>query len=211
MSYVFSGWWHFAAAMAFAVAFGTLAHADPTFYLRQVAFTLPLLIGSSALFFVPDKWARKGALKFLHYPLPDWDMLLLGPASHRNWLSHSPVLPMLLLGAALKWTTLASFRPFSALLLGTCLGIGSHLFWDCVGSARHKIVFVPYWFALREAMSRLWLLGGAVICLCIAWSWESARPGTFDSGFVNGFAHELVSRFVESVLSAFARAQKLGL
>jgi len=84
VSYVFSGWWHFAAAMAFAVAFGVWAHADATFYLRQIAFLLPLLLSSSALFFVPDRWSKKGALKFLHYPLPDWDVLLLGPASHRN-------------------------------------------------------------------------------------------------------------------------------
>ncbi len=199
MSYVFSGLWHFAAAMAFAVAFGIFAHTDPTFYLRQIAFTGPLLVCSSALFFVPDRWAKKGILKFLHYPLPDWDVLLLGPASHRNWVSHSPILPAALLGAAWKWPVLASFPPLSASMVGVCLGIGSHLFWDCVGSARHKIVVVPYWFALREAPSRLWLLSGAVTCLCIAWAWESARPGTFPGSFAG------------TLLSAFARAQKLGL
>ena len=199
MSYVFSGWWHFAAAMAFAVAFGVFAHADPLFYLRQVAFTIPLLVASSALFFVPDRFAKKGALKFLHYPLPDWDVLLLGPASHRNWLSHSPLLPAALVGAAWKWPVLASFSAFSALVLGLCLGIGSHLFWDCVGSARHKIVFLPYWFSLREAASRLWLLSGAMMCLCIAWAWESAQVGSFTSSLA------------DALWSAFARAQKLGL
>ncbi|PQV64950.1 hypothetical protein B1R32_103218 [Abditibacterium utsteinense] len=177
--------------MAFAVAFGVFVHADATFYLGQIAFVVPLVLCSSALFFVPDRWAKKGALKFLHYPLPDWDVLLLGVASHRNWISHSPLLPAALMGAAWKWPVLASFGWFSALLLGSCLGIGSHLFWDCVGSARHKIVVVPYWFALREAPSRLWLLSGAAICLCIAWAWESARGGTF--------------------ADAFASAQKLGL
>ncbi len=169
--------------MAFAVAFGVWAHADATFYLRQITFSLPLLISSSALFFVPDRWSKKGALKFLHYPLPDWDVLLLGPASHRNWLTHSPLLPGLLLGAAWKWPFLANYSFFSPLLLGTSLGIGSHLFWDCVGSERHKIVVVPYWFALRESASRLWLLMGAAACLCIA----------------------------GAVVGAFAGAQKLGL
>lgn len=177
--------------MAFAVAFGVWAHADPTFYLRQIAFVLPLLLSSSALFFVPDRWAKKGALKFLHYPLPDWDVLLLGPASHRNWLSHSPLLPALLLGAAWKWPHLAGYSAFAPLLLGLSLGTGSHLFWDCVGSERHKIVVVPYWFALREAPSRLWLLGGAVACLCIAGA--------------------VVSAFASTLGSAFAGAQKLGL
>jgi hypothetical protein len=37
-------------------------------------------------------------------------------------------------------------------------GIGSHLFWDCVGSRSHKIVFVPYWMSLRAAASRVYLL-----------------------------------------------------
>ena len=165
--------------MAFAVAFGVWAHGEPSYYLCQPAFTLPLLLSSSALFFVPDKWAKKGALKFLHYPLPDWDVLLLGPASHRNWLTHSPLLPALLLGALWKWPVLGSFGWASPLLLGLSLGTGSHLFWDCVGSERHKIVVVPYWFALRESASRLWLLGGAAACLCIAGAVVGAFVGPF--------------------------------
>lgn len=165
--------------MAFAVAFGVWSHAEPLFYLRQIAFFVPLLVASSALFFVPDRFAKKGALKFLHYPLPDWDVLLLGPASHRNWLTHSPLLPGLLLGAAWKWPFLASFPAFPAFLLGLSLGVGSHLFWDCVGSERHKIVVVPYWFALRESASRLWLLGGAAACLCIAGAVVGALSGPF--------------------------------
>ncbi len=181
--------------MAFAVAFGVWTHAEPTFFLRQPAFLAPLLLSSSALFFVPDKWAKKGALKFLHYPWPDWDVLLLGPASHRNWLTHSPLLPALLLGAAWKWPVLAGFTGFAPLLLGLSLGTASHLFWDCVGSERHKIVVVPYWFALREAPSRLWLLGGAAACLCIA----GAVVGAFEGSSASPLA------------SAFAGAQNLGL
>ena len=160
--------------MAFSVAFGVFAHSDGTWYLSQIVFLLPLIGGSCALFFVPDKWAKKGAMKFLHYPLPDWDVLFLGPASHRNWLSHSPLLPALLLGAVWKWPTVAQIPGFGPFALGLCLGIGSHLFWDCVGSARHKIVVVPYWFALRENASRLWLLIGAAACLCIGAAFVSA-------------------------------------
>ncbi len=179
--------------MAFSVAFGSFSHLDPTFYLRQISFVAALLVCSSALFFVPDKWSKKGALKFLHYPLPDWDVLLLGPASHRNWLSHSPILPAALLGAAWKWPVLAGFNQFSPVLMGLCLGIGSHLFWDCVGSTRHKIVVVPYWFALREAPSRVWLLVGAAACLCIAWAWESALPATSIGASPSAFPRVLLN------------------
>jgi hypothetical protein len=175
VSYLFSGLWHLGAAMAFAVSFGVFAHGDANWYLRDIAFVLPLITCSCAWFFVPDKWAKKGALKFLHYPLPDWDVLLLGPASHRNWLTHSPLLPLLLLGAVWRWPSLAQIPAFGPLVLGACLGIGSHLFWDCVGSARHKIVVVPYWFALREGASRLWLLAGAATCLCIGAAFASVQ------------------------------------
>lgn len=175
VSYVFPGLWHFSAAMAFAMAFGVFKGGHANFYLNDPLFLLSLTLSSSAFFFVPDRWARKGALKFLRYPLPDWDVLLLGPASHRNWLTHSPFLPLLLLGAAWKWPNLREFHAFEPLALGFCVGISSHLFWDYVGSQRHKIIVVPYWFALREAASRIWLLGGAALSLGIAGAFASVQ------------------------------------
>ena len=175
MRYLLPGLWHFAAAMAFAASFGVFQSGDALFWLRQPFFLVPLVLSSSALFFVPDRWAKKGALKFLHYPLPDWDVLLLGPASHRNWLSHSFFLPLLCLGALWNWPQLARFSGALPAAMGLCIGVGSHLFWDCVGSARHKIVVVPHWLALREVASRLYLLWGAFVSLAIA----SALAGAF--------------------------------
>ena len=175
MRYLVSGLWHLAAATAFAVTFGVFRHGDPTFYLAQVLFDVPLLLTSGACFFMPDKWSKKGAWKFLHYPLPDWDVLLLGPASHRNWITHSAVLPIGLLAAVWKWPQIADIPGFGAWAFGTCLGVASHLFWDCVSSQRHKIVVVPYWFALREAPSRIYLLSGAVVSLCIGWVFASVQ------------------------------------
>jgi hypothetical protein len=168
MSYFMPGLWHFASAMAFAVALGVLGGGEPDHWLRRAEFTVPLIIASSALFFIPDGWAKKGMMKFLHYPLPDWDVLLLGPASHRHWLTHSPILPVGL--ALLAWrypVLLSNSLPFSWVGAGLCVGIGSHLFWDCVGSRSHKIVFVPYWMSLRAAASRVYLLAGALISLAI--------------------------------------------
>jgi hypothetical protein len=165
VGYLVAGLWHLATSMALAVAFGVFRHVDPLFYLAQWAFDVPLVLTSSALFMVPDKWAKKGILKFLHYPLPDWDVLLLGPASHRNWITHSPFLPTCLLGAVWKWPQIAQFPFFGPLAFGTCVGVGSHLLWDCLGSQRHKIV----------AHSRIYLLGGAAISLLIGWAFASVQ------------------------------------
>lgn len=162
------GLWHFACAMAFAGALGALQVGELTFWLRQPLFFLPLVVSSSAFFFVPDKYAKKGPLKFLHYPLPDWDVLFLGPASHRNWLTHAPVIPLALAVCALKWPNLTHPAAFDIVAAGLCVGIGSHLFWDCAGSNRHKIVIIPHWLALREYPSRLYLLLGAGISLGVA-------------------------------------------
>lgn len=167
MSYFIPGLWHFAAALSWAVALGTLGNGDALFWLRQPAFSVALLLGSSALFFVPDAWAKKGLLKFLHYPLPDWDVLFLGPASHRNWFTHSPILPVLAVALAWKFPFLLQ-TDFTRAAAGLGVGIGSHLFWDCVGSRTHRIIVVPYWYSMRAAMSRFWLLSGAAICLVAA-------------------------------------------
>lgn len=168
MSYFVPGAWHFAAAMAFAVAFGVLRDGDALFWLRQPLFLLALVPTSSALFFVPDRWAKRGLFKFLHYPLPDWDVLLLGPASHRHWLTHSALISLLLLGAAWQWPQSPLFQGAMSFVVGLCVGTGSHLFWDCVGSRTHEIVFVPYWWSLRAATSRLYLLAGAALSLGVA-------------------------------------------
>ena len=173
MSYLLPGLWHFAAAMAFAAAFGVIQGGDLAFWLRHAEFTLPLLLASSAFFFVPDAWAKKGPLKFLHYPLPDWDVLFLGPASHRNWLTHSALLPMLGVYLFVKRPDLTLFHPVISVAVGLCVGIASHLFWDCVGSKRHQIVVIPYWFTLQEATSRLYLLCGAVVSLGVAFAFAN--------------------------------------
>lgn len=166
MSYFAAGLWHCAAALAFAATFGIFASDDPFFLLDNPFFTVPLVLGSSALFFVPDAWSKKGPLKFLHYPLPDWDVLLLGPASHRNWLTHSALLPILLcVGNYYFPEWWISWPQLNFLSAGLCIGIASHLFWDCVGSRSHKIIVVPYWFHMREAMSRVYLLSGTAIAL----------------------------------------------
>ncbi len=167
MSYFLPGLWHLAAAMAFAVGLCALRGVDAVSLWSKPEFVVACVLGSSALFFVPDKWAKKGLLKFLHYPLPDWDVLLLGPASHRNWFTHSPVLPLLLFWLGTRFSIAPHSHSANA-ACGLSIGLSSHLFWDCVSSRTHKIVFVPYWMALRPSLSRIYLLGGAMLSLLVA-------------------------------------------
>jgi hypothetical protein len=169
MSYFFAGLWHFAAALSFAVALGIITRGEPLAWLRHADFTAALIVASSALFFVPHDWAKKGLMKFLHYPLPDWDVLLLGPASHRHWLTHSPLVPIGLWLLAERYPLLLDRSlPYATIAVALAVGLGSHLFWDCVGSRRHKIIIVPYWISLGESASRLYLLAGAAACLLVA-------------------------------------------
>lgn len=151
--------------MAFSVLLG-FYQGDATRWLFRLEYMVPLLIGSSAMFFIPESLAKKGLMKFLHYPLPDWDVLLLGPASHRHWLTHSPILPILTCALVWRYPALmhAGF-PMAWMIAGLCIGIGSHLFWDCVGSRSQKIIVVPYWSSMKTALSRIYLLGGAAIAL----------------------------------------------
>jgi hypothetical protein len=166
MKYFGAGLWHLSAALAFAATLGVAERGDPTFRVRDAAFLVALVVSSCALFPVPQSAAKKGVWKFAHYPLPDWDVLLLGPASHRHWLFHSAWLPIVLAMLRLRgepmWPRIEALDSVS---LGLCVGIGSHLFWDCVGSRSCSIVVVPHWWTLRARASRLWLLGGAVASL----------------------------------------------
>ncbi len=186
MSYFFPGLWHLAAAMAFAFGLSALRGGDSTSLLSRPEFIVACVLGSSALFFIPDAWAKKGLMKFLHYPLPDWDVLLLGPASHRHWFTHSPILPLALFWLSTRFSfaphafaphAFASHSVWANAACGLSIGLSSHLFWDCVSSRSHKIVFVPYWMALRPALSRIYLLGGALLSLLVAlWFGSVSSP-----------------------------------
>lgn len=170
MSYFFPGLWHFGAALLWALGLGVLTRGQMTWWLWRLEFLIPFMISSSALFWIPDSYARRGLMKFLHYPLPDWDVLFLSPASHRHWIFHSAMLPIL--SAAILWNypVLLDAKHLSVrwVAIGLSTGLGSHLFWDCVGSRSHKIVIFPHVWHLRAAASRSWLLFGAAASLAVA-------------------------------------------
>jgi len=169
VSYFGAGLWHCGAALAFAAALGLLEHGDALSRLRDPLFVCALVVSSCALFPIPQAFARRGLWKFLHYPLPDWDVLLLGIASHRHWVSHSAWLPLLLAASKYLQPQFWAAYPLAASpALGLCLGLGSHLLWDLAGSRSHTIVVIPHAWTLRAATSRAWLLVGALLCLASA-------------------------------------------
>lgn len=176
MSYFFSGLWHFIIALVSSLALGLLTSENPLLWLSRLEFVIPAMLGSCALFWIPDGLSKKGFMKFLHYPLPDWDVLLLSFASHRHWITHSPILPMICFFVLWNYPHLAQEQlPFRSITVGLGVGVGSHLLWDCIGSRRHRIVIFPHWWALRESASRLYLLTGAAAAFVIALWFASGR------------------------------------
>jgi len=129
------------------------------FRCRREDFTpllvLGLLAGSSALFFLPAKLpllskAGNYYYQFLHYPISDWDILLLGGRWHRFFLTHSVFIPLFLSPAARN-------RRAALFLLGLTLGIASHLAWDACASPNPLIVFYPHYLFMRSLVAKIWL------------------------------------------------------
>ena len=114
-----------------------------------------LLVGSSALFFLPAKLpvlSRAGNYyyQFLHYPVSDWDILLLGGRWHRFFLTHSVFIPLFL-------SPTARDRRAALLLLGLTLGVASHLAWDAYTSPNPLVVFYPHYLFMRGIVAKIWL------------------------------------------------------
>ncbi|QUW04697.1 hypothetical protein J8C06_13075 [Chloracidobacterium validum] len=127
-----------------------------------------LVMGSSALFFVPAHIGRPGTWvdwlwQFTHYPVPDWDILWLGMPWHRWFLTHSALVPFVVIGLTFE------HRLWRAAGYGLAIGIASHLAWDAITQgSRTPIVFLPDGLALRGEAARLWLLINAAIAFGIA-------------------------------------------
>ncbi len=127
---------------------------------------LGLVIGSSSLFFLPNRLPfltreMNYWYQFSHYPISDWDILLLGGPWHRFFLTHSALIPFLLLYVPRRQWLL----PF---LFGLTIGIASHLVWDGYSSARPMIVFYPKVLYFRGNLAEAWLYANALLLLPVA-------------------------------------------
>ena len=159
-AYFWNGCEHAAAGVGFVLLF---RHITRSAVHKHWEYWLAALMSSSAGFFLPAHIGRRGALldrlyQFTHYPLADWDILLLGLDWHRFFISHSLLIPLAVLVVFLHAD--AGYR----VGLGLCVGHGSHLVWDAITcSLRTPVIFVTTWLEIRGYPAKGWLLINGVL------------------------------------------------
>ena len=150
--YFWDGFNHFLFGLLFICVFIKLRG-------RKEDFTglmwLGLVLGSSSLFFLPNKLPFLSQpvsywYQFFHYPVSDWDILLLGGTWHRSFLTHSAIIPLLTI-------PLAKDRRVALFILGLTVGVASHLAWDGYSSLNPMIVFYPKTAFIRGLYAKSWL------------------------------------------------------
>jgi hypothetical protein len=126
-------------------------------------------MGSSALFFLPphiNYYFRPVSQRlwlFLRYPLPDWDILILGMPWHRYFIFHSLILPLILFW---QFTLKKSSISF---VTGLFLGISSHLVWDALScSMITPVVFYSKAFEITGYWAKSWLILNGIFLFFIA-------------------------------------------
>lgn len=164
-SYFWDGFRHFCFGILFVLIFNRMSNQN---HVRNLGFVIGLIIGSSALFFLPLHISSYGSTldrlyQFLHYPLPDWDILLLGINWHRFFLTHSFVIPVILAIIFLQTS-----RVFY-LILGICIGVSSHLIWDGLTcSMKTPIVFISTVVEMKGSLAKGWLISHGIFLLGFA-------------------------------------------
>lgn len=157
-SYFWNGFQHLAFAIFCVLLFYCSSKKLPH---NKIIFWIGIIFTSSSLFFLPSHIGKYGsfidwAYQFLHYPLPDWDILLFNMNWHRFFISHSALLPILLFA----WLWNKNFGiSLRLLIIGVSIGLGSHLIWDAItGSLLTPIVFIPYLFSITGYLAKCWLI-----------------------------------------------------
>jgi len=158
--YFWNGFEHAVAGGGFALLF---QHLSKTPHHRSWQYWVALIMSSSAFFFVPTHIGRYGSFfdrlyQFTHYPLADWDILLLSINWHRFFVTHSLLIPLLVLIAFLH--NAVGFR----VGLGLCVGHSSHLVWDAITcSLRTPVVFLNNVVEIRGYSAKGWLLFNGIL------------------------------------------------
>ncbi len=85
---------------------------------------------------------------------------------HRFFITHSALLPILLLVNKKHTVQLVSVEP---LIIGIVIGLASHLFWDGItGSLATPIVFIPHIFSVAKYWAKGWLFAnGSLLFLAL--------------------------------------------
>ncbi|MBD3307164.1 hypothetical protein GF339_12105 [candidate division KSB3 bacterium] len=165
-SYFWNGLQHAVFGGCLALLFQKISHAP---YVKKPEFLVGLIASSSALFFLPTHIAHPRSpldwfYQFLHYPLSDWDILLLSLDWHRFFLTHSLLIPAILLIMLLH-------KPSGYRLgMGVAVGLSSHLIWDALTcSLRTPVVFITHWLEIRGYWGKGWLLINGMLLFWFAW------------------------------------------
>ena len=159
-SYLNDGLHHFLAAL---VGLFLLLKFQRTRFGITLGFWFGLILGSSAFFFLPSHISSYGSsinyiYQFTHYPVCDWDILLLGMKWHRFFIFHSAIIPFFML-------PLLSNQRLRSFLSGLFLGISTHLIWDAYSSSyMTKLIFIPGYFSVQGYIAKFWLyLNGLIL------------------------------------------------
>lgn len=159
-SYFWNGFEHAVAGGGFALLFHYLTKSG---HHKQWAYWLAVVMSSSALFLLPTHIGRYGSFldrlyQFTHYPLADWDILILSIDWHRFFITHSLLIPLLVLVAFLHQPI--GFRAG----LGLCIGHSSHLVWDAITcSLRTPVVFLNNVLEIQGYPAKGWLLINGIL------------------------------------------------
>lgn len=170
LGYFWNGFQHAAFAL---LCVGIFYRLCPNLPYKNIVFWLGIIISSSAFFFLPSHIGKPGSFidwlyQFLHYPLPDWDILIFSMSWHRFFITHSALLPILLLVS--KKTTIQSVS-IEALIIGIVIGLASHLLWDGItGSLSTPIVVIPYIFSVAKYWAKGWLMGNGLLLFVVLYS-----------------------------------------
>jgi hypothetical protein len=166
-AYVWNGLQHALFGVCLAVLFHQMVS---TRYLFKGDYWVGLIMSSSALFFLPAHLTRSRTLidwlyQFLHYPLADWDILLLGIRWHRFFITHALFIPALFL---LFW--LHAPERYYRFAAGLSVGMSSHLIWDALTCSRYTpIIFLRQVLEIRGYLAKGWLLAHGLLLFLLVW------------------------------------------
>ena len=128
-----------------------------------------LVLSASGLFFLPANlhpyWLGKIHIpNYLHYSLADWDSLIMGRSWHYFFITHSLLIPTILLMLIPARGIIYSFA------LGLSIGSSGHFIVEAFTSSLYTpVVFVANKIELHGYLSATWLfLNGVILFVIIA-------------------------------------------
>lgn len=175
-NYFWNGLEHFIVAIIFAFIYDKLTDGKN---LKKVSFLVGLIVSSSAFFFLPLHISNYGSFidkvyQYLHYPVSDLDILLLGMSWHRFFISHSLLIFLLIVFLIKKPDPV-----YLPVIIGLGIGLSSHLVWDGIScSMKTPVVFIASFLQFRGYWAKGWLLLNGIILFLITLDYAKRKSGS---------------------------------